>query len=342
MFEFLKAPIAGEQPAGIDVSKSNDWIALSTAWPVFGQPLPRDPNDPNKEPDWAGLRKATLGWLDKTRDLSVLALLAAAVARTDGWLGYLELVTLADGWIEQWGDHVYPRPEGKDYRGRSSALSSLGDVDAIIGPLRRCEIIKAPMLGPFSLSAWESAKGEAGKPTPGVSAGRKADLEAIRAKMDPAAQAALVTAVDAALGALQRLDTRMDRDGGSQARPDFDNVVATLRRLRSALPTPNLPDDSKAGPSMTVTGGSGGGEIGASIGSSSVGVGTIASRADVERALVAVAEYLRATEPTNPVQLLIERARGLLQKRDFLEVLADLAPDALAAASKVVRGPEKK
>ena len=59
--------------------------------------------------------------------------------------------------------------------------------------------------------------------------------------------------------------------------------------------------------------------------------GAIRSRQDAIRALDAVAEFFRQNEPSSPVPLFLERAKRLVSK-DFLEVLADIAPDAVAQA----------
>jgi type VI secretion system protein ImpA len=59
--------------------------------------------------------------------------------------------------------------------------------------------------------------------------------------------------------------------------------------------------------------------------------GAIASREDATRALDAVAAFFRQQEPSSPIPLLLDRARRLVA-RDFLEVLADIAPEALAQA----------
>ena len=62
-----------------------------------------------------------------------------------------------------------------------------------------------------------------------------------------------------------------------------------------------------------------------------MGVGAIRSRQDATRALDAVAAFFRTNEPSSPIPLLIERAKRLVAK-NFLEVLAELAPEALAPA----------
>jgi type VI secretion system protein ImpA len=45
----------------------------------------------------------------------------------------------------------------------------------------------------------------------------------------------------------------------------------------------------------------------------------------------AVAEFFRQNEPSSPIPLLLDRAARLVSK-NFLEVLADMAPDAVAQA----------
>jgi type VI secretion system protein ImpA len=49
------------------------------------------------------------------------------------------------------------------------------------------------------------------------------------------------------------------------------------------------------------------------------------------RALDAVATFFKNNEPASPVPLFIERAKRLVGK-DFLSVLEDIVPDALAQA----------
>jgi len=56
-----------------------------------------------------------------------------------------------------------------------------------------------------------------------------------------------------------------------------------------------------------------------------------AVREEAVRALEAVANYFRKNEPSSPVPLLCDRAKGLVS-RGFLEVLADIAPDAVKQA----------
>jgi type VI secretion system protein ImpA len=61
--------------------------------------------------------------------------------------------------------------------------------------------------------------------------------------------------------------------------------------------------------------------------------GAIRSREDAIRALDAVVAFFRSNEPSSPVPMLVERARRLVA-RDFLDVLAELLPDAVQEAKR--------
>ena len=72
--------------------------------------------------------------------------------------------------------------------------------------------------------------------------------------------------------------------------------------------------------------GSGEGAVGAAAIS-----GSIKSRQEALRALDAVANFFRQTEPSSPVPLFVERAKRLVSKT-FLEALTEIIPDAVPQA----------
>ena len=63
--------------------------------------------------------------------------------------------------------------------------------------------------------------------------------------------------------------------------------------------------------------------------------GAIESRDDALRAIDMVCEYLERTEPTNPAQLLLRRARRLVNK-NFVELVRELAPESLGEVARVM------
>lgn len=60
----------------------------------------------------------------------------------------------------------------------------------------------------------------------------------------------------------------------------------------------------------------------------------VRSREDVQRLIGLCIDWLRTHEPSSPVPMLLERARRLVAK-DFLEILRDVAPDALPAVQQL-------
>jgi type VI secretion system protein ImpA len=121
----------------------------------------------------------------------------------------------------------------------------------------------------------------------------------------------------------------MRSEAGDGAAPSFDPLAASLGRIDKVV---------RGHLAARSSGGNGAGghadeaadaEHAAS--PQAVSPGAIRSRQDAMRALDAVAEFFRQTEPASPVPLFLERAKRLVGK-NFLEVLADVAPDALPQA----------
>jgi type VI secretion system protein ImpA len=67
--------------------------------------------------------------------------------------------------------------------------------------------------------------------------------------------------------------------------------------------------------------------------------GEIRSRAEVIRALEALCGYYDRHEPSSPVPMLLRRAQRLVHM-SFMDIMKDLAPDAMSDIEKI-RGPEE-
>ena len=112
---------------------------------------------------------------------------------------------------------------------------------------------------------------------------------------------------------------------GSEATPSFDPLSAQLVKMDKVLRAQLAarPDGNGA---MAADG-----EPGTAAAPGSASLGVIRTRQDAIRALDAVAAFFKQTEPSSPIPLFLERAKRLVSK-DFLEVLADIAPEAVAQA----------
>jgi type VI secretion system protein ImpA len=137
----------------------------------------------------------------------------------------------------------------------------------------------------------------------------------------------LQQSVTDALAALRSISNTMGSEAGPDAAPSFDVLSNQLTRIdrvlrgQLALRQDVQTDGSKPSSSHESM-------------MNAASVGVITSRQDAIRALDSIAEFFRRNEPSSPIPLLLDRAKRLVSK-SFLEVLADVAPDAVGQARAV-------
>lgn len=329
--EPLLQPLAGEQPCGLNLDDTGGLVAFD-ALRLFGQTrspeAPPDTDDADKEAakakppiEWPRLQSDALEALARSKDLRVLAYLGTAVLRTEGLPSFASVLTTASQWLDAYWPQVYPLLD-EDAIARRNALNCFADPMAVVDRVWRLPLVESRQHGRFGLRDIELARGQA---TPGPLEA-KPDEGAIRAAFGEMPVDELTTldrSVADALAALNTIDARMRSEGGPDVAPDFaplSTQFAKLNRfLRDEVESRNGSGAAAAGPGNGTAAGA------------AFAVGGIASRQDAIRALEAVAEYFRRNEPSSPIPLFLDRAKRLVAK-DFLEVLADIAPDALGTA----------
>ena len=321
----LVAPITPDRPCGDDLEDS-PLLASFDAFRLFGQAASYETAH-----DWNLIRARATEGLARSKDLRVLAHFAAAVIRTDGLSAFATTLNAAAEWLDVYWEHVYPRLED-DAILRRSALNCLADPVAIVDPLRRLPLAHSRQHGTFSLRDIDMAAGMLPL-DPGARID-DAQVNASFAAMAPEACTVVHDAVASALAALRRIDERM-RAHGSDSAPSFEPLFTNLSKMQRVVAA-HLRGDvgANSATSTSVTARSAGAAPIAAI-------GIVASRDDAVRALDAVSTFFQENEPSNPIPLLLARAKRLVSK-PFLEVLADMAPDALAQARLAagVRAPE--
>jgi type VI secretion system protein ImpA len=247
----------------------------------------------------------------------------SAVLRTDGLSAFAQTLTVASRWLEMYWRETYPRID-EDGIFRRNALNYFADPIAIIDGVRRAPIVTSAQHGSYSLRDIELAAGLI--PADGKAPPEQARIDAALAAASRDKMARLQETVAAALKALVSIDARMTEDGVNAA-PSFQPLSSQLAKIDRLLRKQLTPVD--AGESAAPADGDGAapqqGEV------AGAPVGAIRSRQDAIRALDAVADYFRRHEPSSPVPLFVDRAKRLVAK-DFLEVLADIAPGAVSDA----------
>jgi type VI secretion system protein ImpA len=314
--ELIQA-IAPDRPCGDDL-EDTALLASFDTFRVFGQSAPHEP-----VPEWTAIRAKSAEALCKSKDLRLLAHLASAVLRTDGLPAFAQTLTIASRWLELYWRETYPRID-EDGIFRRNALNYFADPIAIVDGVRRAPLVASAQHGTYSLRDIEMAAGLV--PADGKAPPEQARVDAAMAAASREEMTRLQESVAAGLKALTTIDTRMTEDGVN-APPSFQPLSSQLakidRLLRKQLTSVDV------GESEAPAGGDGvalqpGDTAGAA-------VGVIRSRQDAIRALDAVADYFRRHEPSSPIPLFVDRAKRLVSK-DFLEVLADIAPGAVPEA----------
>jgi type VI secretion system protein ImpA len=331
----LLEPLSADAPCGKNLEDTDKLSALD-GYQIFGQtslePPKREPGDPvpkesrksDRPPNWAEIRDESLSSLALSKDLRVLTHFGAAVLRTDGIPAFAKTLGVASHWLAVYPTQVYPLID-EDALFRQNALNCFADPVAVVDGLRRTAIVSHRQHGRFSLRDLEISSGQ----TTPVGDEPPPDAKQIDAAFEATELSelkAFVDTIDGALTALSSIDTAMRTASNGEFVPTFEPLSSQFKKMAAAVkariavhPAATAADSGEAAPP---------GEAAAP---GMVAVGAIKSRQDAIRALDAAAEFFRRNEPSSPIPLFLERAKRLVSK-DFLEVLADVAPDALPQA----------
>ena len=298
-------------------------------------------------PSWPLTREISQNLFDRTRDLRVALMWGRSVVNLDGVEGLPAVLALLHGLLENFWDEVHPRPDPDDGDtfARLSVLGSLDTLDGLLGDVRQAQLVVDRRLGGLRVRDVEIAlerlapRADEGHSTPAQIEGQLGDQPALAGRLRDSLNASL-----ASLKALQ--DLMNDRFGTDNA-VDTKNLRVMLTGVQSLVPAPAAAGESAGagdgdGDTDPDSGnGNGGGDDTAPTPGPSAGrragsgVHSVESRQDAVRAIHLVCAYLERSEPTNPAQLLLRRAERLIDK-NFLQLVRDLAPDAVNEVARIL------
>jgi type VI secretion system protein ImpA len=318
----LLEAITSDSPCGQDL-EDTQLLASFDAYRLFGRPAPLP-----AEIDWPRIRDHAHEALGSSKDFRLLAHLGCAVIRIDGLAEYATVLRVASKWLEMWWTDVYPRVDD-DAILRKNALNGFADRMAVVDGLRRAPVLRHRQLGAYSIRDIEIALGQS---SPAEGETQTLDAAQLNALLTDSALEdleTLHTQLQDCLASLESIENTMREQGGVEAVPDLSPLTPSLARTAKLISDHLLTRSPGPGTVAGSAGADNSMEAGGT--AAAVGVGAIRTRGDATRALDAVAEFFRANEPSSPIPLLLERAKRLVAK-DFLAVLAELAPDALTQA----------
>ena len=286
-----------------------------------------DPED--VPPDWRAVLTHTQSLFERTRDLRVAVYWTRASLRVEGVASLPEGLRLMHGLLSRYWDELHPLPDDGDAYARVNALNEMGSLRGMLGDLRDSLVLNDRSVGELRGRDVEVALGTLEPRSGDVAYSRSSVEEMLRqgAQSKPELRDFPAQAL-AKVNELQQL--MRDRVGYASA-PELEALVTTLTGLRDVMP-------GAADASEGATGEGGAGEAEGEAprrGGSRSLTGSIESRNDALRAIDMVCEYLERTEPTNPAQLLLRRARKLVNK-NFVELVRELAPESLNEVARVM------
>jgi type VI secretion system protein ImpA len=326
LVDALQAPVSEALPCGDDLEYDPAFIALESA--AQGKPEQQfgDTVIPAVEPEWRQVAEQAQALLARSKDVRSAVLLLRAGTRMQGLAGFTLGLQLLCGLLERYWDGIHPKLDADDDNDptmRLNALAPLADEGMVLRDLHEAPLGMARGIGPIRVrdiaiahNAMAPVGGEVYTPSQ-IQGG----LEAIQAEAPEPLRLAM------ALPALvARLQSLLDERSGRSNAVDLSRLRAIAQLLHKACA-------AAAGAAAPVESAQAGAveapaPAAEAAASRAAAPGELRSRQDVLQTLDRVIRYLEQTEPGNPAPLLIARAKKLIGV-SFLEIMADLAPNAL-------------
>lgn len=330
----------GEPPCGEDLEYDNDFLELNKA----AEGKPETQFSAAEPPDWGRVVDLAEALFDRTRDLRVAMQWARAQLHRQGLATLPHSLRLMRGMLERYWDeaHPMPDPDDGDPYARLNVLAQLEDGSTVLTDLRQAVVFRSRAVGqltvrdlevaferippredenPMSTSTIEQMLGDAIAEDGSLRelpSQLSAELDQLLSLLQDKVGYGRAPSCDALKQMFADLARVTPADGGGAGGDDLDALLSDLGGAGSEIEA-----DDDAAPA------GGRARSGRGIGDS------IETRQDAIKAIDLVCQYLERTEPTSPAQLLLRRAQRLIDK-NFLELVKELAPDALNEVAKIM------
>lgn len=324
-------PLGGDEgPCGPDLEYDNAFLELTKA----AEGKPETQFERGTPPDWRAVRSQVDDIFDRTRDLRVALLWLRAVISLEGAAALVPGLQLVLGLLQNHWEQLHPQPDPSDNDpyARANALAVLPQMEGVLGDLLGARLTTVKGVGEIRMRAVEVALGNLGARDGEPEYGRD-QLERMFASAEQEG-AGLRALLLQSQQLLKQLGGVMDERFGSGSSADLKPLLDLYGHVLMLVPEPRAEDDGGGGDDPAAAGADGAAP--AARGGGRAGIsGSVTTRAEAVRAIELVCAYLEQHEPTNPAQLFLHRARNLLE-RNFLELIKELAPDALDGVARIV------
>jgi len=325
LVDALQAPISEESPAGDNLEYDPAFTALESASQGKAEQQFGDTLIAAVEPEWRQVSEQAQALLARSKDARPAMLLLRASTHLQGIEGFGQGLALLTSLLDRYWDHLHPQldaDDGNDPTMRLNALAPLADESSLLRDLYDARVGVARGIGPIRVRDIAIAQGTlaaVGDDAGFSQAQIDGALESIHGESPHVIE--MLAGLGAQVAALQNL--LAERTGRSDA--------VDLAPLRGICTMLSKSCSHLGGSDAAAEGGEDAGASAAEAGGTGAAPaarGEIRSRQDALQTLDRVIRYLEQAEPGNPAPLLISRAKKLIGV-SFLEIMADLAPNAL-------------
>lgn len=326
----------GDPACGENMEYELDFLEFSQA----AEGKPETQFSAAEPPVWSDVESRAVALMERTRDLRIVVPWIRSQLYEHGLPALAPGVRLLHGLMERFWEQLHPEldPDDGDPFARITAVSSLAQFNGLLGDTRECPLLVDRRLAGLRVRDVELALDRL-TPKPDEDPPSLAHVRGVLTDPDlaePGAQ--LRTALTDAQDQLKELQRLMQDRFGFERSVDLKPIRGMLDAVLGLLPeafeggaagqTEGSADDG-AGPAGdaapdTPRGRRAGG-----------GAWSVESREDALKAIALVCSYLERHEPTNPAQLLLRRAERLIDK-NFLQLVRDLAPDAINEVARIM------
>ncbi len=361
--EKLLEPLSEDSPCGPDLEYDAEFGEMDRAAQAKAEQQFGDTVVAAEPADWKAVKKLAESLMERTKDMRVAVHWSRASLHQIGLTGFEQALRLLRGYVETFWDSVHPELDHEDDDDptyRTNTLVMLCDEETMLRDLREAPLVSSRTIGRFSLKDWEHAREthdspaaepaddswgdesasaepeEKGPSTQIIEAAfQDVDIEAIEAtEQATRLSAEHLAAIDQFVTEKVGASMAVSLTPAKKLLEEMNSVVAEQLRRRGGGQASVL----ASGDGEAVEVGSGNetlaGVVASATGPSAVGFtsnGKICSRDQAMTALDEVCEYYELHEPSSPLPILIRRARRLASM-NFLDILRDVAPDAVAQA----------
>jgi type VI secretion system protein ImpA len=318
-------PLAqADSPCGPDLEYENEFLELIRG----AQGKPESQFAAAEPPNWPFVRERAESLMERTRDLRIAVYWTRANVHLQGFAALAPGLKLIDELLTTFWDglHPLPDPDDGDQYPRVNALSLLAHQEGLCGDVRQCALFSLRGSGVIRYRAVSIAFGQSVARADEAAYGKEqlAQMVASAVQENPA----IVNEWQSVLHQARALEATLKEKFDPASAPDLKPLIDMVKLVHGLLPASASVPEAGA-----QAGGSADGAAEPAL--AAAGLGGIRSRDDVLRALDMICEYLDRVEPSNPAQLLLRRARRLIN-RDFLQLVKELAPEALNEAARVL------